>query len=194
MNRIFNCFYCNKEVSVKEFGSRVNRAKYCSLICKNNTIPIFRPFWKVSSMENKIKRMTNSFNEKVIKQVGCWGWKGGLLSNRGVVMFERRPLQAHRASWIINFGSIPSGLFVLHKCDNEICSNPEHLFLGSKSDNSRDMVIKGRRSHSKLSIDQVKEIKKLISNNYMQSNIAKDFKVSPSTICDIKKGRIASYY
>ncbi len=45
---------------------------------------------------------------------------------------------------MIHRGEIPDGLFVLHRCDNRLCANPEHLFLGTAGDNNRDMWAKGR--------------------------------------------------
>ena len=51
---------------------------------------------------------------------------------------------AHRASWIMEFGPIPDGLLVLHKCDVRNCVRPGHLFLGTYKDNMDDMYAKGR--------------------------------------------------
>jgi len=50
----------------------------------------------------------------------------------------------HRVSWEIAHGPIPDGMFVLHHCDNPPCCDPEHLFLGTLSDNTQDMLAKGR--------------------------------------------------
>lgn len=77
----------------------------------------------------------------------CWVWKAGKDKN-GYGKFsgtaERRHARAHRTSWEIHFGSIPSGLGVLHHCDNPSCVRPAHLWIGTNADNSRDMVRKGR--------------------------------------------------
>jgi hypothetical protein len=55
-------------------------------------------------------------------------------------------VDAHRVSWMIHFGVIPYKICVLHKCDNRVCVNPEHLFLGTRKDNHDDMVAKGRQA------------------------------------------------
>jgi hypothetical protein len=51
---------------------------------------------------------------------------------------------AHRFAWTLTYGPIPKGKQVLHHCDNMPCIEPLHLFLGTRSDNMRDMVVKGR--------------------------------------------------
>lgn len=58
--------------------------------------------------------------------------------------FEKKQVLAHRLIWQECFGPIPVGMFVLHRCDNRSCVNPEHLFLGSHQDNMTDMLKKGR--------------------------------------------------
>lgn len=79
----------------------------------------------------------------------CWLWTRSTMGG-GYGQFSvkaRSPLFAHRYSWEIHNGEIPNGLCVLHHCDNTRCVNPKHLFLGTRKDNSDDMVTKGRVSH-----------------------------------------------
>lgn len=83
---------------------------------------------------------------KVERGPACWVWQAH--RNRagyGQFWFEGRSQKAHRIVWIITYGEIPDGLCVLHRCDNPPCCNPEHLFLGTKADNTADMDAKGRR-------------------------------------------------
>jgi hypothetical protein len=76
---------------------------------------------------------------------GCWLWTAGMgRGGYGAYAIFQRQLGAHRASWQIYRGEIPDGLWVLHKCDVRNCVNPDHLFLGTPTDNNRDTVQKGR--------------------------------------------------
>ena len=107
-------------------------------------------------------------------------------------MWNKTTIQAHRASWLIHKGEIPEGFIVCHSCDNPICSNPDHLYLGTYQENVRDAFNTGA-SKRKLTPDQAKEIKSLLSNGMTGSEIAKKYNVTTSTICDINRGRIWSW-
>ena len=88
------------------------------------------------------------FWSKVQKTDGCWLWTGSRNRTWAYGRFRsgpgRRSVLAHRFAWELVHGPIPGGLFVCHHCDNPSCVNPEHLFLGTHTDNMRDMVNKGR--------------------------------------------------
>jgi len=81
---------------------------------------------------------------KVDKSSDCWLWTASLVCGYGSFRFNGRTHRAHRLSWILQHGAIPSGKHVLHKCDTPACVNPSHLFLGGQLENMRDMVAKGR--------------------------------------------------
>lgn len=97
------------------------------------------------------KSLTERFWAQVVKYPeGCWGWIGAVTgSGYGAIRgAQRKQLRSHRVSWEIHFEPIPDGLCVCHTCDNPICTNPKHLFLGSMGDNTRDCVAKGRRPNA----------------------------------------------
>jgi len=90
-----------------------------------------------------------------VQQAGdsCWLWKYGyrrtsIRPTRAQFGFEGRTYPAGRVMWSLVNGPIPDGLWVLHTCDDIACVNPGHLFLGTRSDNVRDMINKGRGWHS----------------------------------------------
>jgi hypothetical protein len=76
----------------------------------------------------------------------CWEWQGTVMANGyGTIGTENRKKKlAHRLSYEMHHGPIPSGMLVMHSCDNKRCVNPAHLSIGSHKDNSQDMAKKGR--------------------------------------------------
>jgi hypothetical protein len=75
----------------------------------------------------------------------CWNWKCGLFaSGYGQFRLLGKPVKAHRISYAIANGNLPTTMFVIHKCDNPKCVNPSHLSQGTHLDNMRDMKEKSR--------------------------------------------------
>ncbi len=146
--------------------------------------------------KNELDALRRRFLSKVdvTDTISCWVWNGSRdrSSKRncltyGQLRIREKKVQAHRASWLLFKGNIPNGLCVLHKCDNPICVNPSHLFLGTIGDNNNDMRRKGRtRHHSKLTIAQIQEIR---DSKFTQAELSKLYGVSQPAISQIKGGK-----
>ena len=132
-------------------------------------------------------------------QTGCWEFTGSPDPQTGygnTSLWQQR-ISLHRMAWLAWFGPIKDGLFVCHRCDNRICANPAHLFLGTAADNVQDAKAKGRllsgpaRSvlhqgekapAAKLTTAQVLEIRRRRAAGEMGTKLAAEFGVSPSCI------------
>ena len=90
----------------------------------------------------------NRFNKlyKINEQTDCWEWQGGTNNiGYGFIRDGDRMRTAHRVSYEIhNNQTIPKYMCVCHTCDNPLCVNPDHLWLGTRKQNYDDMVNKGR--------------------------------------------------
>ncbi len=128
----------------------------------------------------------------------CWLWTGGVgSSGYGVIIDSGKNRSAHRISYEINVGPIPDGLFIMHKCDNRICVNPNHLRTGTQSENIQDAFDKGRKQAPKLSGEQNPKSKLTLEKvRFIKENpqlghkaIADMFGLSPNAIRGVRIGR-----
>jgi|SRR3990172_10485598 len=141
---------------------------------------------------------------KAQKTDQCWLWTGATKTeinlNYGQFYFKGKRLAAHRLAWELTFGRIPSSLCVLHSCDNPICVNPTHLFLGTREDNVADRHKKARdsrgarhssacikkKSNVKLLDSDILEIRRLCaSRGLTHKEIADQFGIHKSTVSKI---------
>jgi len=133
------------------------------------------------------------FWDKVNKTDDCWIWTAAIDDGGyGHFWLNNKIEKAHRVSWIIHNGPIQDDkLRVCHKCDNPPCVRPDHLFLGTDKDNSRDCIDKGRRLHLigenatnvKLTDQEVEKIRNMyLTKQYTQRELGSLFGVSQSQI------------
>lgn len=189
------------------------RANDCTrkAVCKGLCDKHYRRLLKHGSENDYGNRVVDEGNDlerfhkkyKVDDETGCWLWIAGTRPNSKGVLYGRHHMQkggsigAHRFSYMTHVGPIPDGKYVCHRCDTPLCVNPDHLFVGSHSDNMKDMVNKGRsfrgrgekkKGKAKLTNEEAKEI---LNMDGTYSEIGKIYGVSASVIGRIK--RLESY-
>lgn len=155
-------------------------------------------------MTCKVSMITilQAFNSKLSKPslTGCIEWLGTKQPNGyGVFRAGRNSVGtdlAHRFIWLATNGPIENGLHVLHRCDNALCCNVGHLFLGTPKDNMLDKKTKGRTNNgitcgegnhkAKLTDVQVTEI---LLDTRSCLDIAAHYNVGRTQVWRIKTGR-----
>lgn len=123
-------------------------------------------------------------------------------SGYGQFGFDGSTIGAHRMAWMIEYGEIPAGMLVLHRCDNRPCCNIRHLFIGTQQDNIDDMMAKGRGNHggpnaargerqafSKITEVMAAEIREMYATTSItQAALAAQFGIGQSAVSAIIRG------
>lgn len=153
-----------------------------------------------------VERFNNRY--EVDEETGCWLWTGYVKDGTGYgeMSVNGSNYGAHRISYTIRYGDIPDGDWVLHKCHNKTCVNPEHLYLGDVKANVQDSIEEGSFwngvalnrgedvDNSKLTEDDVREIKRLKRDTDMtHKEVAERFETTPPNITAILNGRSWSH-
>lgn len=147
---------------------------------------------------DKVKRRFLSLIDKDSSINNCWLWKGGKFpSGYGWIAWgKEKPYLAHRIAYIIFKDLIPNDKIVRHTCDNRLCVNPDHLILGTYTDNLHDCVKRGRHHNTKLNDEAVKVIKWMLKykKKYgLVNKLANLHNVSRVAITDIQRGKTWSW-
>lgn len=138
-------------------------------------------------------KQLSDYQKKIeVTPSGCLIWTASTMkTGYGQFNVNGKMMGAHRIAWELANGPIPEGMCVLHNCpsgDNRLCVNHEHLFLGTRAENSRDMINKGRsgtgqrNSQAKLTEDDVRGIRKSCECGESKSSVARRYGISRTQV------------
>jgi hypothetical protein len=129
---------------------------------------------------------------------GCWIWQAGRdkdgYGTFSIPKSERerfglspdsKHAQAHRVSWIMANGLIPDGLLPLHSCDTPSCVRPDHIRLGTQSENMQDRIAHGEIATKKITMTMARDIRRRLKygkGKVTQKDMAAEYDVSVSLI------------
>ena len=179
------CKNCFRTYVLKASPAIIKRQKYCSRICARASLRDAAPTWEVAMRERLKKRQKTMSN-------GCIEYTGQSWGKYGQLEYRRKTYLAHRAAWELENGPIPPKMCICHSCDNPKCINPSHLFLGTYSDNVKDMIKKNRARYNprrKLNDAQVLEIKRRTKNGETNTKVANAYGISQGMVSMISNGK-----
>lgn len=143
-------------------------------------------------MMNISKKDIQNFEKKFQKTEGCWEWMGAKNKWGYGIFTTKKTFRAHRFSHLLYLGRISSKKSVCHICDVPSCVNPQHLFLGTHTDNMRDKIKKGRaKGHSTLTPEKVLSLRKEYKDEgFTQKQLAEKYQITQGNVSNILKNRI----
>lgn len=200
------CPQCGGTFTARRYNVTRGKDRFCSQRCGGlarwSTAPsLFERFWEKVDRNGPIPAHCPELGP-------CWIWLGTRGNNGYGLLYAKSlglgTLRAHHVSYEIHFGSLVSGAWVLHHCDNPPCVRPDHLFAGTQVDNMKDMAAKGRngrQSHperfpvgsaikqSKLTEPKVLEMRQARADGVELKVLALRYDVSLKTVKGIVYGK-----
>ena len=117
----------------------------------------------------------------------CIEWVGSKhLFGYGEFRYNRILYRAHKFAYERLYGAVTNNIGINHVCDNPACVNPEHLYAGTQAENMADVRVRERSPNTKFSSTDVVDILKMLAAGFTQTEIAKKYNVSQTTIHYIK--------
>lgn len=198
----YPCLICGNPIT--PYTRDVKRwKKYCCLDCYHISKQGKAPSG-MSTEESQLKAWRtkvadyNPWSKVTKDDNGCWNWTGAKNKQTGYgftyaigengPIIPRRQVRVHRWAWEQINGPVPDGMVVCHQCDNKLCINPDHLFIGTSQDNTADRHTKERdargevQGSAKLTNEAIREMRILHSQGVSQTRLGQIYDVTQSTV------------
>src|ERR1700723_862215 len=146
-------------------STNIKHSNFCFIIFSDPLCKLIKSSMSTAACD--LALYVANFLDKIDRTGNCWIWTASVhTAGYGSFAFRGKRWKSHRISYTLFVGEIPEEMHVLHRCDNKLCCNPFHLFLGTHLDNMRDAAAKlilphgSAHCHAKLNESQVAEIRR----------------------------------